>query len=378
MERCPNLVSLKWMGKALDAGNGKQYRQLRVLELFGHYDSFDELLVQLPCLVVLSIRDVLRVDELDRVMKYCPSLKCLKCHPSPNELIQWPYEWDQSLEKGIQDLAFYGGVYGDGAKHMVESLVRASKTLKRFALNLSLFDAYDQMMPLPSETTFPHLVYLSGGSTYKDDTIGLLRRIIRRSPCLESIQLGHHFFISDQPLPIELMASCTRLIHINLIMNEHRQDVRALKRFIKTHIERGSHSTLRSLSMAVWEDKGARKLLPLIAQLPLLEDLHLAVGSNCRISKIVDAISTNNAFNIKQLQISFVGWSTVEGPVFDALQHLHCLNSLVISVHHLSTLAALSLLELDQVSRLQIPFDGLDDSIFAILRKQFPSMIALK
>ncbi|CDH54843.1 predicted protein [Lichtheimia corymbifera JMRC:FSU:9682] len=160
-------------------------------------------------------------------------------------------------------------------------------------------------------------------------------------------------------------------------MGDQQQDVNALKRFINTQIQRGGHSALRSLSIALWTDQCAQELLPLIIQLTLLEDLHLAVSLHSPLDMIIDTIATADAMKIQQLKISIVG-VCVQHPVFARLQHAHFLRSLIIDADHLCTMAALSLLEVTQLVDLQIPLVGRNDLIIHALRKQFPNLKELE
>lgn len=324
--------------------------------------------------MVLSIQGVLDVDYLDRVSQYCPSLKCLKYNAPPHDVIQWPYKWDTSLEQGIQELYFGDGYYGDFTEHMNENIIRASKTLKYLNVQHSLFEYEPAMIPLPPETTFPYLVHLSGAPEY-DDVLRLLLSIIPRAPHLEVIKLDDPFIEWEDTAPIDMMAACIHLTNTNVIMEETHQDVNAMKRFLNTHIQKGHHSPLRSLAIGIWTEECAQELLPLLSQLPLVEDLHLAVDYESPLATIIDAITANNA--IKQLKISVTICDVIDEPIFGRLQHAHSLSSLAIDVDHLSPMAALSILEVTQLVHLQIPFKGLEDSTIDILRTQFPNVKTL-
>ncbi|CDH54845.1 predicted protein [Lichtheimia corymbifera JMRC:FSU:9682] len=379
MERCPNLVSLKWSGYPLSGGSGKQYPQMRALQLRGYEDELDELCEKLPCLVVLSILNVLDIDYLNRIIEYCPLLKCLIYNALHGDMIQWPYEWDKSLGPGIQELVFHGDGYVEGdAVDVIENLVQASKTLKHLHIpkNIFVFDD-DEGVALPQDTTFPRLTHLFCDSEYYDHEIDLFLSIVRCSPCLETVKSFPPLLKWDHPDPIDLMSSCTRLVNTTVIMDEGQQDLNALKRFINTHIQRGGYSALRSLSIALWTEECAQQLLPLIAQLTLLEDLHLAVSLHSPLGMIMDKVATADAMKIQQLKISIVG-VCVQHPVFARLQHAHFLRSLIIDADHLCTMAALSLLEVTQLVHLQIPFEGLNDLTIDILRKQFPNVKELE
>lgn len=117
------------------------------------------------------------------------------------------------------------------------------------------------------------------------------------------------------------------------------------------------------------------ELLPLIRQLTFLDELHLAVAPDSPLNMIVDSISFN--MEIQQLKISIVR-SHVQDPIFARLQRAHSLRSLIIDAHHLSTMAAISLLEAIQLVDLRIPFKDLNDLIIDILRKQFPNLRELE
>ncbi|KAJ8652818.1 hypothetical protein O0I10_011557 [Lichtheimia ornata] len=377
METCPNLVSLKWSGWVLNGGTTKQYHQLRVLQLPDDEDEIDELLVKLPCLVVLSIRGIRNVDYFNRVSNYCPSLKCLKYNAAHDDLIEWPYEWDTGLQQGIQDLSFYEQPHNRRTEHVIDPLVHVSKTLKHLHIGENIYgDRHDPMF-LPHDTTFPHLIHLTCDPEYRDDELDLFLDVLRRSPCLERIKSLQSSVKWYEPEPVDCMASCTRLVEANVIMDEDHQDVEALKRFLNTHIQRGNSSTLRSLEISLWTEECAYVLLPLITQLALLEELHLALSPNSPMPMIMDTIATNNAMKVKHLKISVVGWH-VEDTFFDRLQHARTLKSLIIDADHLRTMAALSLRKLTQLTHLQIPFEGVDGVVIDILRKQFPNLKELE
>lgn len=361
----------------LNGGTAKQHHQLRILQLRDEEDEIDELLIKLPGLVILSIQDVLDVNYLNRVGGYCPSLKCLK-YKAPLDIVTgWPYEWDTSLDQGIQEISFDGKYDDDDLTYVIENLLQASKTLRHVHISENIFRYYHEVMPLPEETTFPHLIHFSCDSAYYRDIdelyFDLFLVTIRRSPSIETIQSGYPLFMWDAPEPIDLMALCTRLINASVIMDEYHQDLDALKRFLNTHIEKGTSSTLRLLSISLWSEECANELLPLITQLELLEELHLALSLYSPMALIIDLIYTNNAMKLKPLKITIVEWQ-VEDPVFGHLQDAHSLKSLVIDADHLSPMAALSLLDLVQLDQLQIPFKGLDNSVIDILSKQFPNM----
>lgn len=376
MERCPNLVSLTWSHCVLGVANATKYRQLRVLAvgLIHGVEGLLALVKKLPCLVVLSSFDVLHIAFLNRVMKCCPSLKCLKYNTSINGVIKWPYEWDTTLESGIQELSFHGGYYEDIPEYAVDNLVRASKTLKYLHFGEDSF-YYQSVMPLLPDISFPRLIRLSGSPGYGDIRL-IMSTIIPRAPCIETIKFGDPFIMWKSRAPVDLMATCAKLVDVNVIMGEFQQDLDALKRFLGPHVQRGSSSTLQSLSIGLWSKKCARELLPLITKLPLLEDLHRVVSFDSPMAMILDSISGNNVMNVKQLKITVLG-CCVEEPTLARLQHAHTLTSLIIDGGYLPTLAALSLLALTQLKHFQIPFEGLDDHIIDILRKQFPNMIAL-
>ncbi|KAJ8652813.1 hypothetical protein O0I10_011552 [Lichtheimia ornata] len=377
MERCPNLVSLKWCGCVLNGGTTKQYHQLRVLQLRDDEDEIDELLVKLPCLVVLSIEGILDVDYLNRVSGYCPSLKCLKYNAPYDDVLEWPYEWDTRLEQGIQELSFHEEDENDHTQYVVDNLVHASKTLRYLHVGENLFGSYHEAMPLPQDTMFPQLIRLTADPEYDDDELDLLLSIVRRAPRIETIKSIQSSLKWYRPEPVDLIASCTRLVESNVIMDDENQDLDALRRFVNTHIEKGTSSTLTSLAIALWSEECAYELLPLLTQLTSLEDLHLAISLHSPMPMILDAISTSNTMKIKQLKISIVG-RHVEEPVFARLHQARTLKSLVIDADHLWTMAALSLLEVTQLTHLQIPFEGLDDLIIYVLRKEFPNMKELE
>lgn len=244
MEHCPNLITLKWSGSPLYTRNEKQYHTLRILQLQGGDDEYHDLLAKLPGLVVLSIDVGLSIYSLDRVSRYCPSLKCIKYYTHPFDVIQWPYEYDQSLEPGIQELYFGDGYYGDPTENINENLIRASKTLKYLEVQHSLYEEEPAMIPLPSDTTFPHLIHLSGAFE-SDDILRLLLSIIPRAPSLEVIKLGHPFILWEDTAPIDTMTSLVHLTDTNVIMEENYQEIDVLKRFLTIHIQKGSHSPLR-------------------------------------------------------------------------------------------------------------------------------------
>ncbi|CDH54847.1 predicted protein [Lichtheimia corymbifera JMRC:FSU:9682] len=380
MERCPNLVSLKWSGCPLNGGSGKQYPQLRALQLREDEDELDELCEKLPSLVVISIPYIRDIHSLDRVSKYCPSLKCLKYNAPPDDVIQWPYEWDTSLEQGIQEFFFHGDGYDeDDAVYVIQHLQHASKTLKYLQIGVggNTYGNYSEAIPLLQDTTFPHLIHLTCDPEYYEDERELLLSIIRRSPCLETFKSLQPFIMWYEPEPVSLMESCTRLVNTTVIMEQDQEHLNALKRFLNMHIQRGGYSTLRSLSIALWTDQCAQQLLPLIMQLTLLEELHLAVSLYSPLGIIMDWIATTNAMKIQQLKISIVG-VRVRDPIFARLQHAHYLRSLIIDADRLCVMAALSLLEVSQLVDLQIPFEGLNDLVIDILRKQFPNLKELE
>ncbi|CDH54846.1 predicted protein [Lichtheimia corymbifera JMRC:FSU:9682] len=380
MERCPNLVSLKWSGYPLSGGSGTQYRQLHVLQLRDGEDELDELCEKLPCLLVLSIPYILDIDSLYQVSKYCPSLKSLKYNAPHDDVIQWPYEWDKSLEQGIQEYAFHGDGYDDDdAVYVIQHLQHASNTLKYLHIGVCdhTYGFGAEAFPLPQDTTFPQLIRLTCDPEYDDDGRDLFLSIIRRSPCLETFKSLPYSIRWNLPEPVNLMTSCTRLVNTTVMMDDDHQGLDALKRFLNTHIQRGDCSTLRSLSIALWTDQCAQQLLPLIIQLTLLEDLHLAVSLHSPLDMIIDTIATADAMKIQQLKISIVG-VCVQHPVFARLQHAHYLRSLIIDADRLCVMAALSLLEVSQLVDLQIPFEGLNDLVIDILRKQFPNLKELE
>ncbi|KAJ8652808.1 hypothetical protein O0I10_011547 [Lichtheimia ornata] len=377
MERCPNLVSLKWSGCVLNGPTTKQYHQLRVLQLRDDEDEIDELLVKLPCLVVFSIEGIRDINYLKRVSSYCPSLKYLKYNAPHDDVIEWPYEWDTSLEQGIQEFSFHSECDDDVPLHMIENLVHASKTLRYLHIGENIYANFHHAMPLPHDTSFSHLIRLSFESQYDDDGRDFLLSIVRRSPCLETIKSVPPFLKWDEQESLDLMSSYTTLVNTTVIMGEDDQNVDALRRFLNTHIERGGYSALRSLAIAPWTEECAQQLLPLITQLTLLEDLHIAVSLDSLLPLIMDSIATTNVMKIKQLKISFVR-RRIEDPVFARLQHAHTLESLIIDASRLSTMAALSLIELTQLLHIQIPFDSLDALVIDILRKQFPSIKELE
>lgn len=375
MELCPNLITLKWSGSPLYTRNEKQYDTLRILQLDVREDEYHDLLAKLPGLVVLSINIGLSIYSLCRVSRYCSSLKCIKYYTHPYDAIRWPYEYDQSLEPGIQELYFGDGYYGDLTENINENLIRAAKTLKYLEVQHSLYEEEPVMIPLPSDTMFPHLIHLSGAPE-SDDVLRLLLSIIPRAPSLEVIRLGHPFILWEDSAPINTMASLVHLTDTNVIMEENYQEIDVLKRFLTIHIQKGSYSQLRSLAIGIWTEECAQELLPLLLQLPLLEKLHIAVDYDTPLPTILDAIATKNA--MKQLKLSVIICDTIDEPIFGRLQHAPSLTSLIIDVHHLSTMAALSLLDLTRLVHLQIPFEGLEDMTIDILRKQFPNMIPLE
>ncbi|CDH54844.1 predicted protein [Lichtheimia corymbifera JMRC:FSU:9682] len=209
MEWCPNLVSLNWSGFPLSGGSVKQYHQLRVLQLQDYQDEFDQLCETLPCLVVLSLPYILDIDSLNQVRKYCPSLKCLKYNAPPDDVIQWPYEWDKSLDPGIQELVFIRDDYDDDdMMYVMENLRHASKTLKYLHIGVGdrIDGIDDEVIPLQQDTTFPHLIHLTCDPEYDDDGLVLFLSIIRRSPCLETFKSLPYSIRWYESEPVNLMA----------------------------------------------------------------------------------------------------------------------------------------------------------------------------
>ncbi|CDS10633.1 hypothetical protein LRAMOSA11119 [Lichtheimia ramosa] len=374
MDLCPNLESLTGRCCVLHAGDeNKQYHQMKILDLRHHCDELYELLQQLPCLVALSIEDCPDVDNVDAIMQLCPSLKCLKYNADRDDMIQWPFEWDTSLGNGIQSLFIDEREDHFHIDEFVNIIVRISTTLKD--LHLECFSPEDEDgVSLPQGATFPELKQLSFTSK-NDEMLQLILEIISQAPVLEAIQLDDPYALGEIQTSIDIMTSCNHLIRVNMIMYNSEEDQYALRGFLDAHIERGADSSLRSMAIACWSDECIEDILTRLPELTLLEHLHVVVGLALSLDVIIDAV---RATNIKQLYITLDDVDVIEGLVFTALKHMKSLRSLVIQVSSLSTSAALSLLDLDQVTHVQIPFNGLCDTMITALQQHFPNTIALE
>lgn len=374
MDLCPNLESLTGRCCVLHAGDeNKQYHQMRILDLRHHCDELYELLPQLPCLVALSIEDCPDVDNVDAIMQLCPSLKCLKYNEDRDDMIQWPFEWDTSLENGIQSLFIGEREDHFHSNEFISIIVHISTTLKDLELECFSPEGEDDVS-LPQDATFPELQRLSI-TTKNDEMLQLILEIISQASVLESIQLDDPYALGEIQTSIDIMTSCDRLVNVNMIMYNSEEDEYALRGFLDAHIEKGADSTLRSMAIACWSDECIEDILTRLPELTLLEHLHVVVGLAVSLEVIIDAV---RATNIKQLYITLDDVDFVEGLVFTALKSMISLQSLIIQVSSLSTSATLSLLDLDHVTNVQVPFNGLSDTMITALQQHFPNIVALE
>lgn len=374
MNLCPNLESLTWRCCVLHAGNeNKQYHQLRMLDLRHYSGELYDLLPQLPCLAALSIEDCPTVDDVDAIMQLCPSLKCLKYNANHYDMIQWPFAWDTGLGNGIQSL-FIGECEDHfHSNEFVNVIVHISTTLKDLHLVCFSPEGEDDVS-LPQGATFPELKQISV-TTDNEEMLHLILEIISQATLLEAIQLDDPYALYEIQTSTDIMASCNRLVDVNMIMYNSEDDHYALRRFLDAHIERGADSTLRSMAIACWSDKCIEGVLTRLPKLTLLEDLHVVVEPALSLEVIIDAV---RAMNIKHLKITLDDVDVIECQVFTALKRMKSLQSLIIQVRSLSTLAALSLLDLDNVTRVQVPFHGLCDTMISALQQHFPKTVALE
>ncbi|CDS06428.1 hypothetical protein LRAMOSA08956 [Lichtheimia ramosa] len=374
MDLCPNLERLTGRCCVLHAGDeNKQYHQMRILDLRHYCDELYGLLPQLPCLVALSIEDCPDVDDVDAIMKLCPSLICLKYNADRDDRIQWPFAWDTSLGNGIQSL--FIGERDDHfhSNEFVNIIVRISTTLKDLHLECFSPEGEDDVS-LPQDATFEELQRLSI-TTKNDEMLQLILEVISQAPVLEAIQLDDPYALYEVQTSIGIMTSCNHLVDVNMIMYNSEENQYALRGFLDAHIERGAGSTLRSMAIACWSDECIEDILTRLPELTLLERLHVVVGLALSLDVIIDAV---RATNIKHLYITLDDGDVIEGLAFTDLKHTKTLQSLIIQVRSLSTLAALSLLDLDHVTNVQVPFNGLCDTMITALQQHFPNIIALE
>lgn len=384
MELCPNLVSLKWRGRALNSRTNRIYPQLKALDLmYDHalpkeYSSeLEKLLPQLPSLTALSINATPDLEHLRIIKMYCPFLKCMKYCQRTDDFYRWPSIWDDALEPGTQDLSIGEGVYHGHIQDVMDYLLQTSSTLKRFYYHHAHTPEHDDDQPIvvPPDTRFPHLVDLSGVRG-EDSSQTLFQTLISRSPCLERIMMPEPYIFWEFSDVINAMLCCDHLVVADIKMEEEMQDTAVLKQFLNHHVQLGARSPLRSLAIALWTPDCEQELLPLVTSLEMIEELDIMLDlPEATLTRMIEHVTSD--VHLQRLIITFSGSGSLSGPHFVGLKDLRSLRYLEIKAIRISIVTAFSLLACHQLVDIRIPSYKLPTYAINILRRKFPKLITV-